>query len=97
MKTMTNDFVTAKAFNRAMKRIDERFSSNDYKFNSIDKRFDAVDRQFDEIKKDIEIKLEEQRVIITRDTREMFEVFMEAVNHRFAAMMEHPLFANYKA
>lgn len=90
---MTSDFVTTRTFNKAMQRIDERFGSIDKRFAAVDERFKQIDKRFDVIEK----KIEDQGIMIRKDTREFFDIFMEHVDHRFQAMMEHPLFSNYKA
>lgn len=85
MKTMTPSFVTTQVFNKAMKKIDD-------KFESVYKRFESMDRKIETLK--TELTQEIRRVDEKSDER--FGVFMEEVRENFKALMEHPVFANHK-
>ncbi|MEI8062072.1 MAG: hypothetical protein WCG97_02130 [bacterium] len=83
MKTsMTPSFVTTQTFNRTMK--------------SIHHRFEEVIKRLDFIYKDMDDQKVETRRVDT-NSAERFNIFMEHVNESYKAIMEHPVFTNYKA
>jgi len=79
---MAPHFVTISAFNKTMKSIHCRFEE-------VIKRLDFLDKEREDQ------KVETRRV--DSNSNERFNIYMEHVNESYKAMMEHPLFANYKA
>lgn len=87
---MTPNFVTTPTFVKSMK--------------NIDKRFELVDKRFDSTEKMIRDCMEEQRNFFVTEldkrigeTNARIDVFIEHFDEKFRILLEHPLFANYKA
>ncbi|MEI6490823.1 MAG: hypothetical protein WCO16_03615 [bacterium] len=80
--TMPHNFVTISRFERTMMSIHHRFLE-------VVKRLDFLEKE--RIAQGLQIKR------VDDNSRERFDIYMEHVNENFKAMMEHPVFSNYRA
>lgn len=79
---MTSKFVTIPTFELAMKNMHNGFLE-------IIKRLDFLEEE--RIAQGLQIKRVED------NSRERFDIYMERVNENYKAMMEHPIFTNYRS
>lgn len=83
---MPKDYVTITQFNREIKALK-------LSHTVLEKK---IDTSIANLRNELKQHAEEQRQIFETNCRGYLELFMEHVDHRFAVLMEHPVFSEYE-
>jgi hypothetical protein len=83
---MPKDYVTITQFNREIQGLKTSHIALEKKINT----------SIASLRKELKVHAEKQRQIFEKNCRGFLELFMEHVDHRFAVLMEHPVFTEYE-
>lgn len=87
---MPKDYVTITQFNREIQNLKKSQTSLETRLEK------KIDDSITSLRKELKVHAEEQRQIFETNCRGYLELFMEHVDHRFAVLMEHPVFSDYE-
>lgn len=89
-KAKPTEYVTKTEFKSAMINIDERFTAMEER---IDRKFDKFRDEFFAYVREI---MDEQRAHYEEVHRREIGALQEHIDHKFAVLMEHPVFSDYQ-